>query len=73
MQELARRLHRYGSSRPALTAAIGKPSIRGAPMTDHITEIADHERSTRRWIVPFAIIVIAAIVVFIVLLVRPDL
>ncbi|HEX3758603.1 MAG TPA: hypothetical protein VHW23_07835 [Kofleriaceae bacterium] len=42
-------------------------------MTDHITEIADHERSTRRWIVPFAIIVIAAIVVFIVLLVRPDL
>src|SRR6185436_20387101 len=24
-------------------------------MTDHITEIAEHERSTRRWILPFAI------------------
>ncbi|HEX3475248.1 MAG TPA: hypothetical protein VHT91_09520 [Kofleriaceae bacterium] len=42
-------------------------------MTDHISEIAEHERSTRRWILPFAIIMIALIVVFIVLLVRPDL
>lgn len=42
-------------------------------MTDHITEIAEHERSTRRWILPFVIAVIAAIVAFIVLLARPDL
>jgi hypothetical protein len=42
-------------------------------MTDHITEIAEHERSTRRWILPFAILVIAAIVAFLVLLTRPDL
>lgn len=42
-------------------------------MANHITEIAEHERATRRWILPFAIVVIAAIVVFIVLLARPDL
>lgn len=42
-------------------------------MTDHITKIAEHERSTRRWILPFAIVMIAAIVAFIVLLARPDL
>jgi hypothetical protein len=42
-------------------------------MTDHLSEIAEHERSTRRWILPFAIVVIAAIVAFIVLLARPDL
>jgi hypothetical protein len=45
----------------------------GAPVTDHITEIAEHERSTRQWILPFAIAVIAAIIAFVVLLVRPDL
>ena len=42
-------------------------------MTDHITEIAEHERATRRWMLPFAIVVIALVVAFIVLLARPDL
>jgi hypothetical protein len=42
-------------------------------MPDHITEIAEHERSTGRWILPFAIVMIALVVVFIVLLARPDL
>jgi hypothetical protein len=54
-------------------AALGKTPNGGAPMTDHITEIAEHERSTRRWIVPFAIVMITLVVVFIVLLARPDL
>jgi hypothetical protein len=42
-------------------------------MTNHFTEIAAHERATRRWMLPFAIVVIAAVVVVIALLVRPDL
>jgi hypothetical protein len=42
-------------------------------MTNHITEIAEHERATRRWILPFAIVMIALIVAFIILLARPDL
>jgi hypothetical protein len=42
-------------------------------MTNHITEIAEHERSTRRWILPFAIVMIALIVAFIILLARPGL
>jgi hypothetical protein len=41
-------------------------------MPDHITEIAEHERSARRWILPFAIVMIALVVIFIVLLARPD-
>jgi hypothetical protein len=46
-------------------------------MTNHFDEIsehlAQHQRSVRRWIVPFAILVVAAVIVFIVLLARPDL
>ena len=42
-------------------------------MTNHFTEIAAHERATRRWILPFAIAVIAAVVIVVVLLARPQL
>lgn len=49
------------------------PRFPSASMTDHIAEIAEHERSTRRWMLPFAIVVIALVVAFIVLLARPDL
>lgn len=46
-------------------------------MTDHLHEIsehlAEHQRSVRRWMLPFAIRVIAAVIVFIIVLARPDL
>jgi hypothetical protein len=79
LQELATLLRRLGSCRPSPGPHTGSaPHGRqvpdpGAAMTDHITKIAEHERSTRRWILPFAILVIAAIVAFLVLLTRPDL
>jgi hypothetical protein len=51
---------------PALAARI----LRARPAAKHL---AEHQRSIRRWMVPFAILVIAAVIVFIVVLARPDL
>jgi hypothetical protein len=46
-------------------------------MTDHMHEVAEHlaehERSVRRWLLPFAILVIAAVIVFLIVLARPSL
>lgn len=79
LQELAARLHWMGIMPTVADPRTGSaPRARhvpdpGAATTNHITEIAEHERSTRRWILPPAIVVIAAIVAFLVLLARPDL
>jgi hypothetical protein len=41
-------------------------------MIDHTGEIAARARSTRRWTLPLAVLVIAAIIPFLVVRARPD-